>query len=177
PAAGPAQFFVCKMRREKPSGRVEDGEGKADLIKPPLEEVWEKRGGPIGGGFCGEGPPRRTRGSPPPAVFRGPTKTRPQHAAAPCASLEPFGNLCPSSLFQVVEDSRQKFDGVSIRVNDRMIEPGAYGRGLRRGCSCHNFPPLLLLRLLYSPWLSFARKMWRARSRRRKMCCASPGSA
>src|SRR5262249_60995114 len=137
----------------------------------------KERGRPMEGVFGREGPPRRTRGSPLTAFFRRHTIPGPKHAAAPCASLEPFGNLCPSSLFQVVEDSRQKFDGVSIRVNDRMIEPGAYGRGLRRGCSCHNFPPLLLLRLLYSPWLSFARKMWRARSSRRKIFCASPVSS
>src|SRR5262249_44775542 len=149
----------------------------ADLIKPLIEQFGEERCRPIEGVFGRECPPRRTRGSPLTAFFRRHTIPAPKNAAAPCSSLEVLDDLWPPGLFQVVEDSRQKFDGVSIRVNDRMIEPSPYGRGLRCECSFHNFPPLLLLRLLYSPCLSFARKIWSSRSKWRKISCASPGSA
>jgi len=147
PTAGPSQFFVFKMRREEPNGRIEHGEVNADLIKPLIEQFGEERGRPIEGVFGRECSPRRPRGSTLTAFFRRQTIPGPKNAAAHCSSLEPLDDLCPPSLFQVVEHSRQKFDCVSIRVNDRMIEPGAYGRGLRRGCGCHILPPLLLLRL------------------------------
>ena len=120
-----AEFLVLQFDRDQPHRRVHNREVEPHFRQSFVHHLGENRGCEVSGISRRNGPPGWPEiSSLAPLLDRKAPPTRIREGIE-ISSPEPLNYLRSRRRFQVVHEQRRQFEGVPVRVDDRMIEPRA----------------------------------------------------